>query len=216
MFVYLLKLPEHRVMKLWIFLYLILLSSCTTKPVAKELPVTAFTMSEINPNKWTALTRQNLEHLMQVYDLVPLLFTMEIHIESQVKSHSHPILTLNTRYAESPKKLLSVFVHEQLHWWAEKNQAEMNKAIEEIKVLFPTLPTTGIAKDTQSTYLHLIICFLEYEAMIHYLQKKDANKILKDFIQKDNIYPWINTQVYLKYKPIEAIVKKHKLSPKLK
>jgi hypothetical protein len=215
MFVYLLKLPEHRVMKLW-FLFLLLLSSCTTKPVAPEIPPTVFQMTEVNPNKWTALTRQNLDHLMQVYDLTPLLFTLKIQIESQVKSHSHPILTLNTRYAESPKKLFSVFVHEQLHWWIDQNKTKMDKAIEEIKALFPTLPATILAKDTYSTYQHLIICFLEYETMIHYLQKKEANKILKDFIQKDNIYPWVNTQVYLKYKPIESIVKKYKLSVKLK
>lgn len=213
MFVYYLNLPEHRVMKIWFLLLLFLVSGCTTKPVTQEIPAAVFRMTEINPNKWTALTRQNLEQLMQVYDLVPYLFTLNLQIKSQVKSHSHPILTLNTRYAENPKNLLSVFVHEQLHWWAEKNKNDMNKAIQEIKLLFPNLPADVQEKDTHATYQHLIICFLEYEAMIHYLQKRDANKVLKDFIQKDKIYPWINTQVYLKYKAIEAIVKKYNLSP---
>ena len=195
------------------FILLLVLCSCATKPNDPIISGAVIRITEVGPNKWTAITRQNLEHLMQVYDLAPLLYTLDIQIQSQVVPHSHPILTLNTRYAEQPNKLLSVFVHEQLHWWGEKNKAEMNKAIEEIKILFPNLPKEGIAKDANSTYLHLVICFLEYKTMIHFLKKKEANKILKDFIQKDKIYPWINTQVYLKYKSIDAIIKKHKLSP---
>jgi hypothetical protein len=200
-------------MKIWFLLLIFLVTGCTTKPVTQEIPAAVFSMTEINPNKWTALTRQNLEQLMHVYDLVPYLFTFNLQIKSQVKSRSHPILTLNTHYAESPKHLLSVFLHKQLHWWAEKNKNDMNKAIQEIKLLFPNLPADVQVKDAHATYQHLIICFLEYEAMIHFLQKRDANKVLKDFIQKDKIYPWINTQVYLKYKAIEAIVKKYHLSP---
>lgn len=200
-------------MKTWPLLFLFFISNCTTKPVVQKTPGKVMRMTEVGPDKWTALTRQNLEQLLQVYDLVPLLFTYDIHIESRVKSHSHPILTLNTRYAEHPKKLLSVFLHEQLHWWAVKNKIAMSKAMAEIKMLFPKLPPQIPVKDAPSTYQHFIICFLEYQTMIHYLQKREANRVLKDFIQKDKIYPWINTQMYLKYKAIETIIKKYKLSP---
>lgn len=200
-------------MKISCLLLLLFISNCATKPVAQPPIGKVIRMTEVRPDKWTALTRQNLEQLMQVYDLVPLLFTYDIHIESKIKSHSHPVLTLNTRFAESPKKLLSVFLHEQLHWWAENNKVAMSKAMAEIKKLFPQLPPEISAKDASATYQHFIICFLEYQTMIHYLQKKEANRVLKDFIQKDKIYPWINTQMYLKYKAIEAIIKKYKLSP---
>jgi hypothetical protein len=214
MIVYFPILPEHRVMRILTILLLLCLSSCTTKP--PQAPVVAedmMSITEVNPNKWTALTRQNLEHLVQIYHLKPIFFTNKIVIESKVTPHSYPVLTLNTRFAEQPNKLLSVFVHEQLHWWSNKKKVEMKKAMQELKKIFPVLPKEGISKDGHSPYLHLIICFLEHQTMTHYLQKKEANRILKDFIQKDKIYPWINTQVYLKYKKLDGIVKKFNLSP---
>lgn len=213
MIVYFSNLPDHRCMKILAYILFIFLSGCTTKPTPEISSANTISISEINPNKWTALTRQNLEQLIQVYDLNPVIFTREIQIESRVIPHSHPILTLNSRYAEQPNKILSSFVHEQLHWWGMKRKVAMDKAILDLKKLFPVLPKTGLAKDENSTYLHLVICFLEYEAMIHYLNRKEANKILKDFIQKDKVYPWIYTQVYLKYKNIDGIVKKYRLSP---
>jgi hypothetical protein len=205
-------------MKIVTLLIALLISSCSTKPttvpaagaVQPEIRIT-----EINPNKWTALTRQNLEHLIQIYNLAPLFFTYEIHIQSQVIPQSHPILILNTRYAENPHKLMSLLIHEQLHWWAATHKEKFDKAIVDLKILFPTLPKEGIAKDEHSTYLHLAICFLEYESMIHFVKKRKANKILKDYIQNEKIYPWIYSQVYLKYKLIEEIIKKYDLSPNL-
>lgn len=170
-------------------------------------------ITEIGPNKWTALTRQNIEHLIQVYHISPLFFTKEIHIQSRVIPHSHPVLTLNTRYAEQPKKLLSVLLHEQLHWWEERRKVDTNKAIVDLKKLFPVLPKEGLAKDTHSTYLHLIVCFLEFESLVYYLGKKEANEIIRELIHKDKIYPWIYTQVLNRYQDINKIVLKYNLKP---
>lgn len=197
----------------------LLISSCSTKRTqvpSTELARKEIRITEINPNKWTAITRQNLEHLLQIYNISPLLFTHEIHIQSQVIPQSHPILTLNTRYAEDPHKLMSLLIHEQLHWWAAQNKEQFDKAIFDLKNLYPVLPKEGIAKDEHSTYLHLAICFLEYETMIHFIKKPKANKILKDYIQKEKIYPWIYSEVYLKYKLIEEIMKRYNLSPEIK
>ena len=193
-------------------LFVLILSSCTTQSQSPLLAVPMIRMTEIGPNKWTALTRQNLEHLLQIYDLKPYLLTLEIEIQSQVPPHSHPVLTLNTRFAEQPNKLLSAFIHEQLHWWSTSKTKELDKAIEEIKSILPTLPKEVLGSDMNSPYLETIICFLEYKAMIHLVNRKEANKILKDFINTDKVYPWINTQVYIKFKAIEAILNKHQLS----
>ena len=194
------------------YLFVLLLSGCTSRPQAPSIAVPMLRLTEVGPNKWTALTRQNLEHLLQIYDLSPYLLTLDIQIQSQVPSHSHPVLTLNTRFAEQPNKLLSAFVHEQLHWWAMSKTKELDQAIEEIKAILPTLPKETLGSEVNSAYLETIICFLEYKTMMHLVNKKEANKILKDFIYSDKVYPWINTQVYLKFKGIEAILNKHKLS----
>lgn len=202
-------------MKIVTLLIIFFLSACSTKPVAQssEGARPEILITEINPNKWTAITRQNLEQLLQIYDLAPLFFTHEINIQSQVIPVSHPVLTLNTRYAEDPHKLMSLLIHEQLHWWADKNKDNFAKAVAELKILFPVLPKEGVAKDEHSTYLHLAICFLEYDSMIRLVNKNRANKILKDYIQKEKIYPWIYTQVYLKYNFIKEIIKKYDLEP---
>jgi hypothetical protein len=191
---------------------LILINSCATKPTVPAQVGPVIRMTEVGPNKWTALTRQNLEQLLQVYDLRPYLLTLDIQIQSQSYSQTQPVLTLNTRFAEQPNKLLSVFIHEQLHWWATKKSEEINKAIGEIKSLLPKVPEKELGTDENLAYLETIICFFEYKTMIQLLNKKEANKVLRDFIHTDKVNPWINTQVYLKFKAIEAVLKKHKIS----
>ena len=191
---------------------LLLINSCATKPTVPAQVGPVIRMTEVGPNKWTALTRQNLEQLLQVYDLRPYLLTLDIQIQSQAYPQTQPILTLNTRFAEQPNKLLAVFIHEQLHWWATKKSEEINKAIGEIKSLLPKVPEKELGTDENLAYLETIICFFEYKTMIQLLNKKEANKVLRDFIHTDKVNPWINTQVYLKFKAIEAVLKKHKIS----
>lgn len=191
-------------MKVIFILLLSFLFSCAHRPAAPVGPEVKIT--EVSPSKWTALTRQNLEHLLHVYDLAPFLFTTDIHIQSRVIPHSHPILTLNTRYAEKPHKLLSVFVHEQLHWWTSQKKVDVNKAIGELKRLFPN--------QVHSTYLHLIVCTLEYDAMVYFLNKKEATKIVHEFINVDRIYAWTYTQVLKRHKELSRIILKYKLKPK--
>ena len=199
------------------FLILFLLTACATPLATNEKKDSGneplLYITEVNPSKWTALTRQNLNHLLQVYHLTPLLFTKKVRIESKVIPTSHPVLTLNTRHAEEPFQLLSVFLHEQFHWWMELKSPEVSLAMDDLKQLFPELPKEGVAKDRRSTYLHLIICFLEYDSLIFYLGEKEANKILKDLTYQDKIYPWIYQQVDLHFKEIESIILKHHLRP---
>ncbi len=195
-----------------ICLFVLLMSGCTSQPQAPLVTAPMLRMTEVGPNKWTALTRQNLEHLLQIYDLKPFLWTLDIQIQSHVTPHSHPVLTLSTRYAEQPNKLLAAFLHEQLHWWSIIKAKELQTATEEIKGILPALPKEELGSDVNSAYVETIICFLEYKTMIQLVNKKEANKVLKDFINTDKVYPWINTQVYLKFKAIEAILKKHKLT----
>lgn len=182
---------------------------CRSQPVAELPAAQTVKIIEVAPNKWTALTRQNLEHLLHVYDLDPFLFTKEIFIQSKVIPHSHPKLTLNTRNAEHPHKILASFLHEELHWWGVERKAQVAKAITELKKIFPRPPEAS-----ESTYLHLIICTLEYEALIHYLNKKEATKIIRGLITQDKVYPWVYTQVLGHHKLLMKVVTKYKLRPK--
>lgn len=194
----------------FILLFYALLWGCATKP--EELTPSGLEIVEIGPNKWTAITKQNMLHLAQVYDLRPLLFTKKIHIQSQVIPHSHPILTINTRNAENPKKILSVWLHEELHWWALKNAKNLDLAMKELKKIYPKAPITK-STGADSTFLHLIICHLELKALGFYVGNKEAREIITDMMKKDKIYPWIYYQVLYKDFAIKRIVKKYKLIP---
>ena len=169
-------------------------------------------ITEVGPNKWTALTKQNLFHLAQVYDLTPVLFTKEVNIQSKVIPKSHPVLTLNTRNAEHPKRLLSSFLHEQLHWWAVMNNEKMNLAVKELKKIYPTAPITK-GSGPNSTYTHLIICYLEYRTLAYYLGEKESREVISVIMKKDKIYPWIYFQVLNKAFAIKKVVQKHQLLP---
>src|SRR5262245_53037606 len=61
--------------------------------------------------------RDQLRRLLRAYDLHKWLFTRDVLIQSGVIPHSHPVLTLNTRYVDDDTAQLATFVHEQLHWF---------------------------------------------------------------------------------------------------
>ena len=88
--------------------------------------------------------------------------------------HSHPVLTLNTRYLDDQHTAqLATFVHEQIHWFLADHMdcAKTDAALTELRVLYPTVPTelpTG-ARGERSTYLHLIVCTLELQALTELL-----------------------------------------------
>jgi hypothetical protein len=192
-----------------LILSLVLFGCASTS--TEETPL-GLKITEIQPNKWTALTKQNLFQLAQVYDLSPLLFTKEIHVQSKVIPKSHPILTLNTRNAEHPKRLLSTFLHEQLHWWAVANSTQMNQAVKELKKIYPNAPITK-SGGANSTHTHLIVCYLEYRALAFYLGEKESREVITVIMKKDKIYPWIYYQVLNKGFVLKKMVKKYKLLP---
>ena len=66
-------------------------------------------------------TKQRLEALLTQYDLAKWIVTTAVVIDEDAPTpHSHPVLTLNTKgLARDPIALLSSFIHEQMHWYAE-------------------------------------------------------------------------------------------------
>lgn len=193
-----------------LLMILISLIGCASKKL-EEHP-SGLEIIEVTPNKWTSITKQNLLHLAQVYDLSPFLYTKKIQIQPQVKSHSHPVLTLNTRHAENPKKILSTFLHEELHWWLASQKKETSEALRELKKVYPDAPLNqGATKD--STWLHLIVCYLELKSLSFYIGEKEARGVIYSLMKKDQIYPWVYFQVLNKDFAIKSIVAKNKLLP---
>lgn len=192
-------------------LSLLFLFACTHSAPEKAVsPMVQ--ISEIRPDRETELTKQNLTHLIRIYDLAPFFYTYKIHIEKGVHPRSHPILTLNTAYAENPSALLAQWLHEEFHWWANSHPSQVRKAIEDLKIIYPKInESTG--EPAKLVYLHFIVNSLELRALTKFLGKKDALKVIKTKIETEDHYRWVYETVLVQADRIQAVIVKNKLLP---
>ncbi|HXU39160.1 MAG TPA: hypothetical protein VN937_22590 [Blastocatellia bacterium] len=158
-------------------------------------------------------TREQLQRLMKSYDLSRWTFTRSIIIEEGAIPHSHPVLTLSTRHVRDDELLLSTFVHEQAHWFLTQNDKATQEAKKELRVTFPKAPVSFPegASDEESTYLHLIVIYLEYRADRELLGELKARQVM-DFWATDH-YTWIYKTVLEHAREIGNLALKHKLIP---
>lgn len=192
-------------MKIALIISLLFLSACSIFRPDPETHPSGLQVTEIKPNRDSHFMKQNLLQLAQVYDLSPFLFTKIVQIKTDAISQSHPVLTLNTRYTNYPHKILASFLHEEFHWWAEIKKAEMTLATTELRKIFP--------RQTLQIRQHMIISYLEYQAVKYYLGEKSARLVFQDFIRKEKLRPWIYSQVLVNGHVFKRILLKNKLIP---
>ena len=158
-------------------------------------------------------TRDQLQRLLKTYDLSKWIFTRSILIDEKAIPHSHPILTLHTRHLKDDDLLLSTFLHEQFHWFLVQKDKETQEAIKDLRALFPKVPVgpPDGAGDEESTYLHLLVNYLEYRADRELLGELRARQVM-DFWSSDH-YRWVYQTVLERTRDISSILFKHKLIP---
>jgi hypothetical protein len=153
--------------------------------------------------------RDQLRRLLRTYDLHKWLFTRDVLIQSGVIPHSHPVLTLNTRYVDDDTAQLATFVHEQLHWFLTDHveRAKTNAALTELRALYPTVPTAlpEGAMGERSTYLHLIVCHLELQALTPLLGEQSARQQLERWTH----YTWVYRTVLTETERIGELLRRH-------
>ena len=123
--------------------------------------------------------------------------------------HSHPVLTLNTRYLDDDTAQLATFVHEQLHWFLTDHieRGKTNAALTELRARYPTVPTTPPegAMGERSTYLHLIVCHLELQAVTALLGEQSARQQLERWTH----YTWVYRTVLTETERIGELLRTH-------
>lgn len=171
--------------------------------------VWTISLSSGNPRERRALDQ--LQQLLQSYDLGKWAFTQRVHIESGTLPHSHPVLTLNTRHLDRDDLALATLLHEQIHWFELAQRDRSAGAIAELRERYPAVPVGGLeaAESEASTYLHLIICPLEIRAVREVLGAEAAQRVL-DFWAEDH-YTWIYQKVREEGPALEAILERHGL-----
>lgn len=186
-----------------------LLSSTVSFGFTDESEITVTVVGK-NPELETK-AKVDFEKLLKKYDVSRYLFTKKVQIEDGVIPHSHPILTLNTRYIDQPLKQLTTFLHEQIHWWVSENDDGVSAAIAEFRKRYPKIPTERreIARNEYSTYLHLVVCYLELIAMRDVAGEKAAAEAFNWL--KGHHYRWIYRTVLKDEAEIAEVVKRHGL-----
>lgn len=161
-------------------------------------------------------TRAQLQRLLQEYDVAKWIFTKSVLIEENSIPHSHPVLTLSTRHLRDDELLLSTFLHEQIHWFLTQNQKSTDEAKKDLRGLFPRVPVSSPegAMDEESTYLHLLVIYLEYRADREILGELKARQVM-EFWANDH-YTWIYKTVLERPRDIGNITFKHKLIPAMR
>src|SRR5262245_18702580 len=158
-------------------------------------------------------TRDQLRRLFKTYDLFSWIYTKTIAIDEQAIPFSHPVLTLHTRHIHDDELYLSTFVHEQLHWFLAARPEATDQAIADLRKLFPTVPAGGTAgaRDEYSTYLHLLVCYLEQQADIKILGELKTKQVM-DFWASDH-YTWVYQTIISRAQDVGTIMRQRQLIP---
>lgn len=137
--------------------------------------------------------KAQLERVVRENDVDRWIETREILIDETEIPHSHPVLTLHTRHLGDDDGLLAAFLHEQFHWYAERAGERTDSAKAAFERAWPEVPVGGNegARDRESTYLHLVVCDLELQAMTLLRGRQRAAEVLSG----NNHYRWIYQRV---------------------
>jgi hypothetical protein len=146
--------------------------------------------------------KAQLERLLGTLPLEKWLFTRTVQIQARVIPHSHPVLTLSTQHLENDTAQVATFIHEQLHWFLETPMTD--SAIADLRRIHPKVPAgpPDGARDEYSTYLHLLVCLLEFDGTAELFGEPVARRVLGGWRH----YGWIYGEVLERPEPIRRIL----------
>jgi len=161
-------------------------------------PLQAQTASAVNITLSSGTAAENaakaqLERILAAFPVDRWLLTRDILIDQDVIPHSHPVLTLNAHQLENDTVQAGNLLHEEFHWLEEARPAEREAAIAAFRAQYPDAPAAGPAgaRDKYSTYLHLIVCDMELQALTILVGEPAARRLLA----AKPYYTWIYNQV---------------------
>ncbi|MGE5511160.1 MAG: hypothetical protein ACM31O_07910 [Bacteroidota bacterium] len=162
-----------------------------------------------------ARIRDLLSALRKRHDLARFEFTQHVRIVPAGPTHSHPILTLGTRFAETEDLLLATYIHEQMHWYLWQlggpDHDPVAPFFDELVRRYPKAPTRlpEGARNYEQTYLHLVVCWLEIEALSELIGRERAIAIA----DTQWGYRWIYRTVIADAEPLGRLYREHGIVP---
>jgi hypothetical protein len=153
-----------------------------------------------------------IKELRERYDVSRFEYTNHLRVTPTEIPHIHPVLTLNTELY-NPEEILCEYLHEQMHWYEARLgcASEGSPLIAELKQRYPQGPI-GFpegANDEYSTYLHLLVNWLEIEAASQFISRERAEEIAR----KKRYYRWMYRTVLSDWRTLEELFRAHGIVP---
>lgn len=158
--------------------------------------------------------RDRLLDLRRRHDLARFEYTRKVRIAPTEIPHSHPILTLNS-FVSDDLSLLSTYLHEQMHWYltwySHAHAAQWHALLRHLRERYPKLPngTAGGAQDEFSTYLHLIVNWLEIESASQFVERTTIVAL----VGARPFYRWPYRTVIADWEPLGILYAAEELLP---
>jgi hypothetical protein len=159
--------------------------------------------------------RDMLRALRRRHDLSRYEYTRIVRIVPGSDTFSHPILTLGNRFAENEDLLLSTYLHEQMHWYlwhlGTPDKDPIAPFLDELVRRYPEAPTDlpDGARNYESTYLHLVINWLEVAATSEFIGRVRACAVA----EAQRTYRWIYRTVLRDWDLLQELYERHGLIP---
>jgi hypothetical protein len=147
-------------------------------------------------------------------DLARFEYCKQVRIAPTEIPYSHPSITLNT-WVHDDLGLLSVYLHEQMHWYvtwySHAHAPQWRQLLERLRARYPAVPAAeaGGANDEFSTYLHLLVNWLEVEAVSQFI---DRSRV-ESHVRALHFYRWIYQTVIDDWQPLGALYREQGLLP---
>ncbi len=149
------------------------------------------------------------------HDLSRYEYTRHVRVVPASATHSHPILTLGTRFTETEDHLLATYLHEQMHWYLWLSGGPDHDPVapffDELVRRYPKAPThlPEGARNYEQTYLHLVVNWLELKATSEFIGWDRAVALANTQYG----YRWIYKTVVRDWDALGALLEAHGLLP---
>ena len=158
--------------------------------------------------------RDMLLDLRTRFDLSPFEYSKQVRIAPTEMSYSHPSITLNT-FVREDLPLLSMYLHEQMHWYltwySHLHTPQWRQLLGQLRERYPKIPASGAdgARDEFSTYLHLLVNWLEVETVSMFMGR---DRVVQHVLALP-FYRWIYKTVIEDWQSLGVLYREHDLLP---
>jgi len=152
------------------------------------------------------VAKRLLETILEKYSLDKWILCNEVVIEEGASGKAFPIIRLSV-WRDKEDGMLAQFIHEQYHWIERGHEETMIEAMDELRKIFPNAPIEkpeGGGSD-KSTYVHLIVCRLEFLGLKEILGEDRAFAL----VSGNSNYTWIRKMALDRGSEIDRVIMKY-------